>query len=401
MKRLLGIAVAATLFVSSAVKSARAQAAGTIIVPESSKERPQDIGVRAHTNFVIYQAGGIEPDNSKPGANWETPGSLGCLYRLTPPVAGCPIKTAITNPSGGALAIAIVDAFDNPQAANDLATFSAQFGLPPANFSQVYANGHKPPNDPGGWSLEEALDIEMAHAMAPNAQIILVEAASNSFTDLYQAEDVASSLVAAAGGGEVTNSWSGGEYSGELSDEAAHFGTANVVYLASSGDTGSVVGVPSAFAKVVSAGGTSIKRQSSGNFKSESCWSGSGGGDSKYEAIPSYQSSIASIVGSKRGTPDYSFDADPASGVAMYDADGGFNWTQVGGTSVSSPALAGIINNAGHFFASSNLELTTIYSNLGNAKDFRDITTGSNGHAATVGWDFCTGVGVNVGKLGK
>jgi subtilase family serine protease len=94
-----------------------------------------------------------------------------------------------------------VDAFDDANAATDLAIFSSQFGLPAANFTKVFASGVKPPQDPtGGWELEASLDIEWAHAMAPSARIILVEAASNSLSNLLAAETVAANLVAAAGG---------------------------------------------------------------------------------------------------------------------------------------------------------------------------------------------------------
>ena len=126
--------------------------------------------------------------------------------------------SATLNPSGGSRVIAIVDAFDDPNAATDLAMFSTQFGLPAANFSKVFASGVKPPQDPtGGWELEASLDIEWAHAMAPTARIILVEAASNSLSNLLAAETVAANLVAAGGGCEVYNSWGGGEFSGENS----------------------------------------------------------------------------------------------------------------------------------------------------------------------------------------
>src|SRR5208282_5507288 len=121
---------------------------------------------------------------------------------LVKTVTGCNPNTVATNPSGGAKMIAIVDAYDAPNAARDLAAFSTQFGLPAANFQTVYASGAKPAWDPG-WEFEESLDVQWAHAMAPGAKIVLVEAASNSFSDLMKAEDVASAMVNAAGGGEV------------------------------------------------------------------------------------------------------------------------------------------------------------------------------------------------------
>ncbi|MGA8231527.1 MAG: hypothetical protein WB795_08605, partial [Candidatus Acidiferrales bacterium] len=129
---------------------------------------------------------------------------------------GCNPNNTTENPTGGGNAIAVVDAYDYPTAASDLSTFSAQFGLPAANFTVVYASGTRPSPDPtGGWELEEALDIEWSHAIAPKAKIFLVEAASNSNTDLLTGVAVASKLVAENGGGEVSMSWGEGEFSGE------------------------------------------------------------------------------------------------------------------------------------------------------------------------------------------
>ena len=402
MKRSVGLlAVAATLFVLGFASVPAAQGAGRIIVPNSSIEKPGDLGLRAHTTFVIYQ-GGVKTESQPSG---ETPASLACVYGLVTRTPGCPKVGSSPNPTGGAGAVALVDAYDNPDATADIAAYSTQWGLPPANFSQVYANGHQPANNPGGWSLEEALDIEMAHAMAPSAQVILVEAASNSYSDLFLAESVASTLVAAAGGGEASNSWQGSEFSGELGDDS-NFTTSGVVYFASSGDSGGVVGYPSVSPNCVSAGGTTINRDVNGNFTSESAWSSAGGGPSAYEARPNYQNNIQSIVGTKRGTPDFSFDANPSSGPAMYDADGGFGWIVVGGTSVSSPALAGLVNTAGHFYTSSNTQLVTEYKIYANhaqyLKAFRDITTGKNGsHSCAKGWEYCTGIGTPITYKGK
>jgi subtilase family serine protease len=131
-------------------------------------------------------------------------------------VDGCRIDQATENPTGGSGVVAIVDAFDNPFAERDLAAFSSQFGLPACTtangcFKQVYARGSQPANDPGGWSLEIALDIEMAHAFAPDAKIVLVEAQDNTGPELIFAEDLAAQMVAQGGGGTISNSWSGKE----------------------------------------------------------------------------------------------------------------------------------------------------------------------------------------------
>src|SRR5439155_23154958 len=119
-------------------------------------------------------------------------------------------------------AIVVVDALDTPDAARDLAAFSAEFGLRPAVFQAVYASGTQPGLDPsGGWELESSLDIEWSHALAPNARIFLVEANTNSFSDLFQAVAVASNLVATNGVGEVSMSWGGGECTQETLFDAS------------------------------------------------------------------------------------------------------------------------------------------------------------------------------------
>jgi subtilase family serine protease len=187
-----------------------------VVVPSSSIQRPEDVGQRAHTN-VRWLAQLVAPELPPvSGLFYETPASLGCIYKLVSPrVPGCNPNTVTSNPTGGSKAIAIVDAYDAPYAASDLQAFSTQFGLPfsPSQFQVVYASGSKPNYD-AGWEMEELLDIEWAHAMAPDANIYLVEAASNSFTDLMTAVGVANTLLTAAGGGEVSMSWGGLEFFG-------------------------------------------------------------------------------------------------------------------------------------------------------------------------------------------
>jgi len=365
------------------------------VVPHSGAQTFDPSGVRAHTNFLIL----VRSTSSAGAPSGETPASLACVYKLTKPVKGCPISGTTENPVGGAKAIAVVSAYDNPDAKFDLDAFSQQFGLPAASFEQVYANGQQPKNDPGGWSLEEALAIEWAHGMAPKAKVYLVEATTNSFADLLQAESVASKLVAKAGGGEVADSWGASEFSGEQAYDK-YFKTKGVVYFAASGEQSGQLLYPSTSPYVVSAGGTTVNRDSEGNFTGESgCCSG---GVSEYESRPSYQDIIKKIVGNFRGTPDVSFDSAPASGVSVYDADGDYDWLVLGGTAVSAPAQAGIFNVAGHFYGSTETELTQIYKEYGVRKEyhawFRDITKPDG---CAKGWDFCSGVGSNLTYKGK
>ena len=374
----------------SVSQSETGRAHGIVFVPETSIELPGDIGVRAHTNHLIHING--RPNTAPSG---ETPASLRAVYNLPA--------------SGGGGVIAIVDAFDYRTAENDLNVFSAQFGLPPCTtangcFKKVFAAGTKLHRN-CGWAQEAALDIEWAHAMAPNAQIILVEAASARFSDLFAAVDVARREVLASGTrGEVSMSWSGGEFSGETALDSL-FQHNGVVYIAASGDVGGVTQYPSVSPFVVSAGGTTINRDTNGNFVSETGWAGSGGGPSQFEAKPSYQSGITGTDPTQRSAPDFSFDADPNSGVSVFDStpcSGGSGWLVFGGTSVSAPALAGVLNLAGSFFLNSSLELMTIYGNSTNASDFRDITSGTAGtFSCKVGYDFVTGVGSDQGTNGK
>ncbi|HKO05378.1 MAG TPA: S53 family peptidase [Candidatus Acidoferrales bacterium] len=384
--------------------------------PKSSQEVQADIGRRAHTHILILGNGAIQPAGQPspqtggppfPGYFYETPASLACIYNLVHShESSCNPNVVNTNPGGGSRAIAIVDAFDDPNAVSDLTNFSAQFGLPlptASSFQVVYAYGTQPPLDPsGGWELEESLDIEYAHAMAPNATLYLVEAASNSFVDLLNAEIVAAGLVAAAGGGEVSNSWGGGEFSVENLFDFV-FTQPGVVYFASTGDSPGTIW-PSTSPNVVAVGGTSTNRDpNTGRFLYEGSWTEGGGGPSLVEPRPNYQNSIRYIAGSARVVPDVSADANPNTGVWVLDTNlyEGFpgGWFIVGGTSVSSPVMAGIVNAAGSFSNSSAAELSTIYSKgfLGLSPGFNDIRADNcgpyGGYLALLGYDFCTGVG--------
>jgi subtilase family serine protease len=390
-----------------------------VVTPESGISNPEDNGVRARTHYrILVPAAGYEKlnayidANAKPfgsppytGYGYETPASLACVYHLVTPVTGCNPNTVTTIPTGGSKAIALVDAYHYPYAQADLATFSTQFGLPAPNLTVVYASGAKPATNPWGWEVEEALDIQWAHAMAPNARLYLVEAKSNSLADLAVAIDKASSLVAAAGGGEVSMSWGSGEFSTEASYDS-HFGQNNVVYFASSGDSPGTEW-PCVSSKVVCVGGTTLRRNpSTFAFLSEVAWEDTGGGVSAYISKPSYQSKITSIT--NRGVPDVAAAADPNTGawVRYTPSDGSWGpaWYIVGGTSWASPSFAGIVNSAGKFYASSTTELTTIYGGIGSTS-FTDITGGwcglEAGSSAIAGWDPCTGVGSNLGTSGK
>ncbi|MDR3478476.1 MAG: S53 family peptidase [Gammaproteobacteria bacterium] len=386
---------------------------GSYIIIDSSQRKPGDTGSKMHTNIVLFKPNQLQA-NGLPGG--ETPASIACVYGLTPQVPGCPISGTSILPNTGWGAIGIVDAYDNPYAESDLNTFSAAFKLPACTtanncFQKVYAAGSAPPYSEG-WADEHVLDIEWAHAMAPNAKIILVEAASGSTADLMQAVQVAGTLVAAAGGGVVSNSWGSPEFAGENAYDS-NFIKPGVVFVASSGDYSAPATYPSSSPNVVSAGGTTIIRDQNGNLINETGWntnpnvpigskSGGSGGPSQYEPRPAYQNWVAKMVGPMRGTPDISFDADPHSGVDVYStAHGG--WLIDGGTSVSAPSLAGIINSANSRAKSTNEELNLIYKNA--VKNYHsywhDILSGNNGFPALSGYDFVTGLGSPLSYAGK
>lgn len=396
---------------ATAVAAFAFQGDPNIVVPNTSIPRAEDRGIRAHTNHLIWV--GPPPTRFRePNVPYLTALHGPTLLLQSGPSGYTPdeIRTAYGLPStGGANAIAIVDAYHYPTARKDFNTFSQQFGLPVETstvatastntvFRVVFASGTKPPVDEG-WSQEAALDIEWAHAMAPSAKIYLVEAASSAFTDLFAAVHKAASLK---GVREISMSWGGSEFSTETNFDA-DLNAYHVVYCTSAGDVGGQQNYPATSPNVIAVGGTTLNLDTAGNRVSETGWSGSGGGPSLYEPRPMYQDVIQSIVGIARGNPDIAFDADPSTGCAVYDSTpylGYSGWLVFGGTSLSSPCIAGCINLHGIYRTSSLNELKTIYAHLGKPA-FYDITSGSNGNfLARSGWDYVTGVGTPHGLGG-
>lgn len=386
---------------------------GTVVTPSSSIPRPAG-GTEMHTNVHVFQRNGmpatsaVRPLTGPPvsGYFYETPASIACIYNLVTPLQGCNPDSASLVASGGGRAIAIVDAYYAPNALADLTAFSRQFGLPlptSATFEVVYAlsNGTQTTRAPAydsGWEVEQSLDVQWAHAMAPAAKIILVEAASSSLADLLGAELLAGRLVAAAGGGQVSNSWGSSEFSQESALDS-YFQTGGVVYFASAGDTPGAEW-PSVSANVVAVGGTSVSRHpTTGAFMGEAAWDSTGGGPSAYVARPTYQNAVSTAIGgTTRGVPDVAAVANPLTGVWVYDSDAG-GWVVVGGTSVAAPVIAGITNSAGRFSSSSAVELARIYANPSLSSDIaRGICGPYAGYWAAAGWDFCSGNGSPAGK---
>ena len=394
----LGVAVFVGLAASPAAAQQRVEGVFNghrIIYPASSI--PQ--AGRHHTNYFFVDSDGPQDG---PGSGVETPGSLACVYQLVAQTAGCNPATATTLPTGGWGAIAIVDAGYYPTAAADLAQFSTYYGIPQADFTQVWP-GKQQPEVESGWEVEEALDIEWAHAMAPQAKLYLVVSklcnVGTCATDpFWNAVQLATKLVKAAGGGVVSMSWGDAEWSTESAEDKL-FKNKSVVYFASSGDGGLNNSIyPSSSPYVVSVGGTYFNRDQHGNFLSEQWYTNGGGGDlSPYEPRPAYQNGVQSIVGNQRGYPDISSDFCCA-GIVV---EGG--WYSVGGTSWSSPTMAGIVNAAGNKAKGSVAELNMIYGELANpteySADFNDITLG--GSLCVAGFDKCTGIGSPKTYVGK
>jgi subtilase family serine protease len=300
--------------------------------------------------------------------------------------------------NGSGQTIYIVDAYNDPNISSDLASFDSHYGLAaPPSFKVEYAQGNKPTTD-SGWALEMSLDVEWAHAIAPKANIVLVEAENSSDTDMYGAVDYA----VKQGAHIVSMSWGSSDASGESSDDS-HFEKSGVTFLAAAGDSGGQVLYPSASPYVVSVGGTSLSLDSSGNYKSESAWSSGGGGPSKYESEPGYQKSYG-ISLSGRGTPDVAYDANPGTGFSVYDTvpyGGRTGWFQVGGTSAGAPQWAALVALADQGrstpLSSDSLTKSPMYDaatgSTRYAGNYHDITTGSNGYNAKPGYDLATGLG--------
>ncbi len=319
-------------------------------------------------------------------------------------IGGITFSGGTVSGDGAGETIAIVDAYKDPNIASDLAAFDAEFGLaaPP---SFIVDNLGATTVD-AGWALETALDVEWAHAIAPDAKIVLVEASSDSLSALFGAVSYASDL---AGVGVVSMSWGSSEFAGETAYDGVFTtpsGHENVTYVAASGDSGAAYGpeYPSVSPNVLAVGGTTLTLSSEGTYVSESGWSDSTGGFSSYESEPSYQTSTLGSVGLSDGvrtTPVVSFDADPDTGVAVYDSiayDGQSGWFQLGGTSAAAPAWAGLVAIADQGLAtggvgtlSTSEVLTDLYSLP--SSDFNDITSGNNGYSATAGYDLVTGLG--------
>ncbi|MFF5025012.1 putative Ig domain-containing protein [Streptomyces collinus] len=290
---------------------------------------------------------------------------------------------------GSGLTVAVVDAYNDPNAESDLATYRSTYGLSACTkangcFKQVSQTGSTtslPTNDTG-WAGEEALDLDMVSAVCPNCNIVLVEASSANDSDLGIAENEAVSL----GAKFVSNSWGGSESSTQTSEDTQYFKHPGVAITVSSGDSAYGAEYPATSQYVTAVGGTALSTASNSRGWSESVWhtsstEGTGSGCSAYDPKPSWQTDASC---SKRMEADVSAVADPATGVAVYDTYGGSGWAVYGGTSASAPIIAGVYALAGTP-ASGDYPAKYPYAHTGN---LYDVTSGSNGSCTTS--YFCT-----------
>ena len=306
------------------------------------------------------------------------------------------ISTAYAFPQSGGTGetIGIVDAYNDPTATSNLATFSSEFGLAPCTisngcFAQVnQTGGSSLPHSTTMWAFEISLDIEWAHALAPNAHILLVEANSTSYTNMFAAV-----RYTAQHAQYVNMSWGGTEFVGESTFDSTFTSYPGVSFFAASGDKSKQVSYPSASPDVISVGGTTLTVTSKTfAWGAETGWSTSGGGCSRYEkanaaqaAYPTYDQTGANCVG-WRAAPDVAFDGSPTKGVAVYDTWGVTKgWMVVGGTSVSAVLMTGRS-------AISAVHVNAAYV-YGSSIKLYNVTTGWNGHPCKTGYNLCTGLG--------
>jgi subtilase family serine protease len=311
-----------------------------------------------------------------------TPGDLAVAY-------------ALPSHGGEGVVVAIVDAFDDPTAESDLGTYRSHFGLgacTTANgcFRKVNQRGATSPlpSVDTGWAAEISLDLDMVSAACPRCKILLVEASSNSPTDLGAAVNVAVSLGARV----VSNSYSGSESSGDPTTADAYYNHPGTLIVASSGDSGFGVEFPASAPTVLAVGGTHLVQSTSARGWTETAWSGAGSGCSSVEAKPSWQTDTGC---SRRTVADVSAVADPATAVSVYQTTVSTGmtpgWQAYGGTSVAAPLVAAIFARTGRF--------TSQYP-YGNPSKFFDVAGGSNGTCspsylctAVTGYDGPTGIG--------
>ncbi|MGH3472136.1 MAG: carboxypeptidase regulatory-like domain-containing protein, partial [Nocardioidaceae bacterium] len=392
----------------SAVPSATASHGKTVHVTKGDKKAANKAQKAAEAHYKPAACNTLQSTKSKvPLARCFAVGKATSAGQLIVRADGPPstalgpadIQSAYNLPaSGTGETVAVVDAFGYNAAESDLGVFRSYYGLPPCTtangcFTKVDQNGgtNYPPED-AGWSIETALDLDAISSACPNCKILLVEGNDNSLDNLGIAVNTAASLGAVA----ISNSYG---VPGESPDETTYdhyYNHQGIAVTASTGDTGDVTNWPATNPNVVGVGGTTLTKDTTvPRGWSESAWADGGSGCSLYEAKPAYQANIVTDCGN-RAIADISADADPATGLGIYNTLGAGGWAQYGGTSLSSPLIASMYALAGTPVPGT---YPVTYPYGGSPSALNDVTTGSNGGCGNVlcnagpGWDGPTGLG--------
>ena len=312
--------------------------------------------------------------------------------------------------TGAGQTIAIVTAYDAPTVAQDLEVFNATFGLKaPPSFRKVnQSGGTKLPPVDAGWALEAALDVQWAHAVAPDAGILLVEATSSSLSNLLTAVSWAAKQP---GVSVISGSFGTTEFARQK-DQDVRCRLTTAVCVFASGDTGNPATYPATSPWALGVGGTTLSLDTAGTVLAETGWSGSGGGVSAYTPKPTWQAGATAAV--RRAAPDVSWSGDPASGFAVYSSTPYLKqsgWFELGGTSAGAPQWAGILAAANSLRAAAFKPVlsavsatgatplhTALYGAVRGTTALADLTIGTNGTCgafctAGTGYDTVTGVG--------
>jgi hypothetical protein len=402
------LAVTPALVTATSANAATTTPAATAAVPSNwhyacgNSFKPNKLDCFAIKNTAAHPTALTVRPGAIPAGNGYGPSSFQAAYGLT----------AASAADGSGTTVAVVDAYNDPTAAADLATYRSAAGLPAltsgqfTQYNQTGATSPLPATAPASddWTLEEALDVDMVSAICPLCKIDLVEATNDSGNGLYVAEVTAATTLGAK---YISNSWGGSETSSDTSMDSADFGTSGVVYTASAGDGGYSAGViyPATSPNVVGVGGTSLNTASNSRGWTETVWNtssteGTGSGCSAFEPTPAWQASLSVITGvcSHRVDNDVAADADPNTGAAVYDTtNGNGGWNEVGGTSESSPIIASVFALAGNNGNGGNKAADSIYT---HTSSLFDVTSGSDGSCsgsilctAATGYDGPTGWG--------
>lgn len=287
---------------------------------------------------------------------------------------------------GGGETVAIVDAYNDPTAQADLNAYRSNYGLPTTTIKVLNQYGATSPLPPAsgtsGWSIEESLDLDMVSAICPLCQIDLLEANSGDVTDLGTAVDSAAALPGVV---SISNSYGGPESNGETSDDT-YYDHPGLAITVSAGDNGYGVQYPAASRYVTAVGGTTLSVDpAAARGWVESVWGnestepgqGTGSGCSAYEPKASWQGSVSDPLCGNRTVADIAADADPATGVEIYDSYDYRGFVSgIGGTSVASPIIAAVYALAGSSNGSPYYPASYPYQ---HASMLYNVPTGSNG----------------------